>query len=476
MKVAVRMALGAAVLGAGALAAGLYALERIGVTPRALAPYVEKRSSGHNPVIVGAGQQAASLLRRLDRGADAGPLTPDALHALKLGAQPEAAGSGRPEGVLVADIRALRAAMAGAAPGTVITLAPGSYRLGGRPLAADRAGLPDAPVVVRAAIPGSVAIESGLAEAFRIEAPYWRFENLTINGVCRRHDDCEHAFHVVGAASGFAAVNNTIGGFNAHFKINGARGRFPDAGLIEANTLFNPAPRATGKPVTPVDQVADSGWTVRGNIIRDFVKLEGNRVSYGAFAKGGGSGNVFERNLVWCEREQAGLPGQRVGLSLGGGGTGRAFCRDGRCITEQEGGVLRANLIVGCSDAGIYLNSAAGSVVEDNTLVDTGGIEVRFATSSARLDGNLVDGAIRSRDGGLLRPGDNRATALWQSYLGRHPVRSLFADAARGDFGWAGAAPARDAVRRAGADLCGAARSSVRAYGAFEGFGACRRP
>lgn len=476
MKTAARLALGALVLGACAAAAGVYALERAGVTPRVLAPYIERRSSGHNPAIVAAGQQAASLLRTLDRGAGQGPLAAAALNRLTLGAQPQAAGSARADGVLVTDLRALRAAMAEAAPGTVITIAPGRYALGGRPLEAARAGRPEAPIVVRAAIPGSVEIASSLAEAFRVEAPHWRFENLTINGACRRHDDCEHAFHVVGAASGFAAVNNTIGGFNAHFKINGARGRFPDGGLIEANTLFNPDPRATGKPVTPVDLVAASGWTVRGNIIRDFVKLQGNQVSYGAFAKGGGSGNVFERNLVWCEREQAGLPGQRVGLSLGGGGTGKAFCRDGRCVTEQDGGVVRANLVVGCSDAGIYLNSAAGSVVEDNTLVDTGGIDVRFATSSARLDGNLVDGAIRSRDGGLLRLGDNRAAPLWQSYAGWHPVRALFAAPAMGDFGWYGAAPPRAALRdQGGADLCAPTRAPARAYGAFEDFGACRR-
>jgi hypothetical protein len=63
----------------------------------------------------------------------------------------------------------------------------------------------------------------------------------------------------------------------------------------------------------------------------------------------------------------------------------------------------------------------------DNTLLDTGGIDVRYATSSARLDGNLVDGPIRSRDSGLLHLEDNRSTALWQMFAGYHPVRSLVA-------------------------------------------------
>lgn len=136
---------------------------------------------------------------------------------------------------------------------------------------------------------------------------------------------------------------------------------------------------------------------------------------------------------------------------------------------------MRANLVVGCSDVGIYLNSAADSRIEDNTLVDTAGIDVRFATSSARIDGNLVDGPIRSRDGGLLHLGDNRDAALWRSYAGLHPVRALFAAPASGDFLWHDRAPARAMPRQDGVDLCGAARGQAKAYGAFEDFGACLR-
>ena len=456
-------------------AAAVVAINQVGVTPRVLAPYIKQRTSGHNPALVALGRQTGDVLLRLDRGA-AGPSAANDLAWLTLGAQPQPAGADRPAGLLVTDARALRAAMGSAAPGAVITLAPGTYSLGGRPLEANHAGAQDALIVVRAALPGSVDIVSTVSAAFKVGAPYWRFENLGIHGACRRDGDCEHAFHVFGAAIGFAAVNNTIEGFNAHFKINGSGGRFPDSGLIEANTLYNRAPRATDNPVTPVDLVAASGWTIRANIIRDFVKLQGNKVSYGAFAKGGGSGNVFERNLIWCERELAGQPGQRVGLSLGGGGTGRAFCRDGRCITEQDGGVVRANLIVGCSDAGIYLNSAANSRIEDNTLVDTGGIDVRFATSSAALDGNLVDGAIRARDDAVLRSDDNRDSALWLSFTGYHPVRSLFAAPGTGDFSWARTAPLRPVPRMNRVDLCGGPRRAAYTYGAFEDANACRRP
>jgi hypothetical protein len=99
---------------------------------------------------------------------------------------------------------------------------------------------------------------------------------------------------------------------------------------------------------------------------------------------------------------------------------------------------------------------------------------VRFPTSSATLEGNLVDGPLREDEGGVLRSGDNLHTAIGWLYLGRHPQRSLFADPARLDLRWRGEAPRRDAGTPA-AGLCGAERGAARAYGAFDDFGACLR-
>ena len=463
------MLAGGAVLALAGLVAAAAAIEHLSLAPRALAPYVAKRSSGHNPVIVGAGRLASETLMKLDRGSDAAPLL---LASLKLGAQARPAGFAGSSLILVTTPDEVRAAIGKAEAGDTITLAPGTYRFSGRAIDANRPGRLDAPVTVRAARPGSVQIEFEQVEGFRVSAPHWRFENLSIRGVCPDDSYCEHAFHVVGAGRYFASVNNTIADFNAHFKINGFGQDFPDNGLIESNTLFNTRARNTANPVTPIDLVAASHWVIRSNVIKDFVKAEGNGVSHGAFAKGGGSANLFERNLVWCEDKLRGLPGQRVGLSFGGGGTGPDYCRDRKCITEQQGSTMRANLVAACSDVGIYLNSAADSRIEDNTLVDTTGVDVRFATSSARLDGNLVDGPIRSRDGGLLHLGDNETAALWPSYLGYHKVRALFAAPQQGDFSWRGEAPRRQGTRQ-GLDLCGD-KAPLRAYGAFDDFAACQ--
>jgi hypothetical protein len=465
--------------------AALY-LQGVGVAPRALGPYVGLRSAGHNALVTGAGAWLQKMLLALDRG----ERQPYVLSSLSVGAQavpvPEFGAATRGNAFCMHEASCrrvrkfastadeVRAAVAAAQPGDVITLLPGTYVFHGAPLAARSAGTEQAPVAVRAERPGSVVIEFDSAEGFAVSAPYWRFENLAINGVCTDHSQCEHAFHVTGNAQHFVAVNNKISDFNAHFKINGSGGSFPDNGLIEHNTLSNSSPRRTANPVTPIDLVAANGWTIRANRIVDFVKAEGDRTSYGAFAKGAGAGTIFEGNVVLCEQKLQGERGQRIGLSFGGGGTGKPYCRDHRCITEQDRGVMRDNLVASCSDAGIYLNSAADTQVVHNTLLDTAGIDVRYPESGADVIGNLIDGTIRARNGARLRSLDNLDTPIAYLYAGYHPVRKLFANVLGLDLHWL-AAPPRRALTARSVDLCGKPRPVWAAYGAFENFSQCIR-
>ncbi len=447
------------------------AIDRIGVAPRLLGPYLERRASGHAPWIETFGRWAHAQLVRLDRG----EVLPNARLPSWAGAHVAAAAPASGRFVGVSTAQELQGALAAAAPGDAITLAPGTYRFTGLALEAARAGTEAAPIVVRADVLGTVTLEFELVEGFRVTAPHWRFENLSIRGACASHDVCEHAFHVVGGARHVVIRNNELRDFNAHIKINGAGGRFPDHGRIENNTLFNTAPRATRVPVTPIDLVAASHWHIEGNLIADFVRA-GEATSYGAFAKGGGSGNRFVRNVVLCEWRLRGAPGSRVGLSFGGGGSDAKGCRDGRCITEHEDGLMAANLIASCSDEGIYIKRAPRTRVLHNTVLDTAGVYVRHAESSARVAGNLVDGPIRAREGAILEAHDNFATALLWLYLGRHPVRDLFVDAVALDLRFR-TPPERTEPGTEAADLCGAARPRSAALGAFEDFAACtRRP
>jgi hypothetical protein len=451
------------------------ALERIKVPPRELAPYVERRASGHNPFIVNLAAWIGQTLLKLDRG----EYQSHAIQALTIGAQAhvpqnQAVAAGRRTIVLVASAGETVRAIASARPGDVITLLPGKYLFDHMGyIEVSHPGAEAAPITVRAETPDTVFLEFNMAEGFKVSAPYWTFENLHIHGACEEHGSCEHAFHIVGKGGHFIARNNTITDFNAHFKINAENHLVPDFGTIEGNTLSNSGVRRTDNPVAPVDLVAASHWRIRRNLITDFVKAQGDRVSYGVFAKGAGSDNDIEQNIVICENLLRDIPGQRIGISLGGGGTGGRYCRDQACIAEQYGSTIRSNLIASCSDDGIYVNRAASSRVAHNSLIDTGGISVRFVESSADVRANLVDGLIRARDGALLRATDNLDTSALRLYLGSHPVRDLYVDAASSIFAWNDAPPRQRGSDDGSPDLCQAGRSSDPVYGAFRDFSAC---
>jgi hypothetical protein len=462
------------VISATAVAVIWGTLERLDYPPRLAGPYIERRSLGHNPLIESIGATTRTLFMKADRGQH-GPHSgypgwSGANTVIKTFARESPA----TREVLVGSSQELTRAIATAKPGDAITIAPGTYRIRGpNSIPVVRPGRPDAAISVRATALGLVTLEFEVVEGFHVQAPYWIFENLTIIGVCKSDSACEHAFHVVGAGAHFVARNNRIMDFNAHFKVNGADGRFPDHGRIEWNSLTNGRVRSTGNPVTPIDLVGANDWSITDNLIADFIKGKGDKTSYGVFAKGAGERTRIERNVVLCELRLSEHAGRRIGMSFGGGGTAPRSCRDGRCTVEQADGVMTSNLIAYCSDQGIYLNKAATSSLTHNTLIDTGGINVRFPESTADVRGNLVDGVIVARDGGLLRAEDNIVTANAWLYLGRHPVRHLMVNWALLDLAWQTEPPRRSHTSGTDRDLCGSLRSSTPAYGAFENFLHC---
>lgn len=310
----------------------------------------------------------------------------------------------------------LIAAIGAAQPDDTIILAPGRYPIGQNLIDVVSAGRADQPITVTAESLGEVFIEwaGKTVEGFRIAAPFWHFENLDIRGVCERHDQCEHGFHIVGNSHGTVIRHNRVHEFNAMIKGNGivieGRRVFPNDVLIENNRFFNQAPRETGRPVTLIDVVGGQRWIIRGNTIYDFAKKFGDSISYAAFLKGNSSHGIFEQNLVICEMFHQG--GIRVGVSLGGGGTEKQYCFDGDCSREHSNGIIRNNVIMNCpEDVGIYLNRAWNTKLYNNTLIDTVGIDVNFATSTADIRNNLVTGRIRDRYGGLSTRHANKTHA-----------------------------------------------------------------
>jgi hypothetical protein len=327
------------------------------------------------------------------------------LSAVLAGSAPAAARE-----VPVSDLPGLRAALADARPGDVITLAAGRYDVDAS-LQCVTAGQASAPIVVRSASPLAAQLRVTTPEGFKVSAPFWRFEGLDVGGACADHDVCEHAFHLYGEADGTVIRGNSLHDFNAQIKSNGMPtgpgGAYPDDVVVEYNEIFDATPRDTANPVTKIDVVGGRRWVIRGNFIHDFTKAGGDNTSYAAFLKGDSREGLMERNLVYCTTAAPGSIETRVGLSLGGGGTAPEFCEDGLCTAEHEDGLLRNNVIARCSDVGIYVNKGARTRIHNNTLYQTSGIDVRFTATSADVGNNLLDGRIRTRDGATLTSGIN---------------------------------------------------------------------
>jgi parallel beta-helix repeat protein len=304
--------------------------------------------------------------------------------------------------VAVTGTESLSRAIAQAQPGDDIVLADGNYKLT-RHLSANAAGTPQAPITVRAAHHWQAHILSTALVAFEVAGPHWIFRDLDVQGVCATDTACEHAFHVVGTARGFQLLDNRLVDFNAQLKVNAdTQHTLPTGGLVAGNEIFDTHARHTDNPVAPLDMDNASFWVARDNLIYDFQKDGGNEVAYGAYFKGGSVAPVFEHNLVLCSRFVPPV-GQTVGLSLGAGGMDPKLCpphwdaaQD--CNPEVLHGVARNNIVASCSDDGIYLNNASQSKVRSNTLIDTKGIEFRFAGSSGEARGNELTGTISTRD------------------------------------------------------------------------------
>lgn len=357
----------------------------------------------------------------------------------------------------VSDVTGLISAINGANPGDVIEVAAGTYRVE-QNISVNRPG----PVTV-VGVEGTT-IEFDALEGFKVNAPDWTFEGLTVRGVCGNDSDCEHAFHIVGDADRTVLRRNRLVNFNAQIKANGngdSPRKFPDDVLIEFNEFFDEAPRQTSNPVTKIDVVGGRRWVVRRNYIHDFAKAEGNGVSYGAFLKGNSRDGLFDANLVVCAQLHSGQT--RLGLSFGGGGTGPdSICEDGACTPEHQNGLMRNNVVVGCSDVGIYLNAAAGTRLINNTLVGTSGVDVRFAASTAVIANNFVDGRIRERDGGVIQDLANNVQQVDASVY--------FLDPTVLNFGARDVSGLVDGGRQEAVefDYCGVRRDAVLDIGAIE--------
>lgn len=377
-------------------------------SPQSLIRYAQRRLEGHDRLQALLQPGLRALQQRYERTPPPGPLP-----TLGKGQQkrPLATPTAPAVAVLRADSSAtLVQALQQAVPGTHIVIAPGHYRFD-QTLRLGQDGRALAPIVVGALMPGTVRLDFAHEEGILVDRPHWTFENLDIRGTCPSQQACEHAFHVVGGGAFTTLRNNHLQDFNAHIKVNGFAGQWPDHGVVAFNTLTNTSARDTYRPVVMLDLVGAHGWKVEDNLVTNLAKAAGNRVAYGLFMKGGSEGGRIERNLVICSPAGISQPGERVGISFGGGKTDPGVCRwDGCRAFEHRNGLAANNIVAHCNDAGLDINHGIQITLAHNTLINTAGFSIRGGSDQSRLSGNLYEGRIATADGRIAEQQGNVET------------------------------------------------------------------
>ncbi len=315
----------------------------------------------------------------------------------------------------VGDEQQLSKAMKRATAGDIVKILPGEYKIDKR-LTLGNSGIQNNPIRVIASTAGRVVFNVSTTEGIYINKAFWHFEGIKFQGVCIEHRRCEHAVHLYGDADHVSIINNQFINFNAAIKSNGnyqsTPAKFPDYVTVSYNDIYNTSVRQTRSPSSPVDIVGGNNWRIENNFIADFARKVVRRtsVTYGAFLKGGGTDGVFKSNLVNCSWK---LPYQshldvRVGLSLGNGGTESAYCQSNQCEFEHNNGKIIDNVVLNClNDVSIYLNKAAATQIQGNTLLNSLGIDARFKQTSVSILNNTIQGRVLARDGAFISERDN---------------------------------------------------------------------
>jgi parallel beta-helix repeat protein len=334
----------------------------------------------------------------------------------------------------VKNIKELELAIRNVKPRSVIVLRDGTYFLKSKKIRlSSETPTKDSPIYVVAENSGKVTFELDTSEGFYVDKPHWHFMGLNIKGVCTSHNSCHHAFHVVGNGSYFNLSHSQLVDFNSAIKVNVLKNTYPDFGVIRYNHIYNTTPRNTKSPVNMINIDQVNHWVVSQNIVRDFLKYGGNRISYGAYFKGGSIGGELSNNLIMCESGEFQARGSTVGLSLGGGGMSQKHRRD-QSEYETKGATIRNNIVMHCTDVGLYVNKGMDSTVYNNTFYNTYGLDLRFPQSSGTVFNNVLSGKIRKRNDGTGTLSNN--VVVERNYWnGKNQMQELYAEPKNGDFG-----------------------------------------
>jgi hypothetical protein len=302
----------------------------------------------------------------------------------------------------------LRAAFGSAAPGSVITLADGTYTLSDK-LETAQDGTAIQPITVRAAhLRRALIVSNGAEEAIHVVNGWWRFEGLHI----QVSSNSTYGFKLEGNGHDAVISKDLIElepGSEAGVKgAGGPTAPWPDNAVVEFTEIFFTAP-TTYFLAEGLDAVAVHNWLIKNNVVHG-IRTAANSVAYGLMTKGNCQGTIMEDNLLYDNF---------IHLSFGGGGTAPQWFRDGDSTYESRGGIMRNNVTLNSDDVAVYLYLANGAKVYNNTFFNSfmgcgtgcSTIDVRLAGSTADIRNNILDKVINDREGGAHTEGTNLTLA-----------------------------------------------------------------
>lgn len=317
--------------------------------------------------------------------------------------------------VSVTSYAALKAACQNALPGDTINIATGVYTITGstRIMIQNRPG----PVLVRSAtgnaanviVEGQGQDNPAVEMVFNLDnSPAWTFADLMTRKSYYHGFKFDHA-------STDCVLRNVVMRDHGESGVKGtsdpAAGTYPDRLLIDGcNIGFTNTSGGTRSVVEGVDGVGVNDWIIRGCT---FVNIQKNgNPAYAIFTKGNSSNTIIERNVFYnCF----------IGASFGGGGTAPQYFRDNDTQYEHRNGIIRNNVIIRTSDAGIYINKGHNCKIYNNTVFECIlTIQLRYAESTGYVRNNLVkrspanphEPIIRLRDGATMLANQSNLTAI----------------------------------------------------------------
>ncbi|MBL8025493.1 MAG: hypothetical protein JNL74_03735 [Fibrobacteres bacterium] len=282
----------------------------------------------------------------------------------------------------VSTVATLRTAVNAVNPGDTVTLAPGTYAVGGDFLISRGGSEAAGYVVIRAAARNTVTISGNYGDQMMlVDKKYVVLENLTLDG-----GPSYHCLHIKPGAGHLIVRNCTFVGCIDKSVKNSSPVLTPESSTVwQDYMLFENCEGSAGSRNQAIGMLNINGpdyLTVRGCHMHNYSLTEG----YACFLKAGGKYPVYENNLV---RDCF------VGLSFGGGTTGSDFQRRGS--VEAFNGIARNNVVVRITDVGLHCNKVTNCRFLNNTLIQTAGIQNQNSSTGISAINNIImGGSVKS--------------------------------------------------------------------------------